>query len=93
MVFPAGSGVSVPEGPVELAMDVRDNDLQFFWRSGGSNDWEPLGPVLDAGVISDEGGRGEHASFTGAFVGMFAFDTSGRAKPADFSRFAYESIR
>ncbi|WJH40046.1 glycoside hydrolase family 43 protein [Aliirhizobium terrae] len=93
MVFPAGSGVSIPDGPVELALDVRDNDLQFFWRPGGSNDWETIGPVLDAGVISDEGGRGEHASFTGAFVGMFAFDTSGRAQTADFSRFAYETIR
>jgi xylan 1,4-beta-xylosidase len=92
MVFPAGSGVSIPDGPLELAMDVQDNDLQFFWRPGGSNDWEAIGPVLDASVISDEGGRGEHASFTGAFVGMFAFDTSGRAKPADFSRFAYEVI-
>ena len=47
----------------------------------------PVGPVLDASVISDEGGRGEHGSFTGAFVGMVAFDTSGAAMPADFSRF------
>jgi xylan 1,4-beta-xylosidase len=45
--------------------------------------------VLDASVISDEGGRGEHASFTGAFTGMAAFDTSGSAIAADFDRFAY----
>ena len=49
----------------------------------------PAGPELDASVISDEGGRGEHGSFTGAFVGMAAFDTSGRAAPADFAWFAY----
>ena len=49
----------------------------------------PAGPELDASVISDEGGRGEHGSFTGAFVGMVAFDTSGRACPADFATFAY----
>jgi hypothetical protein len=48
-----------------------------------------IGPVLDASVISDEGGRGEHASFTGAFTGMAAFDTSGSAIAADFERFAY----
>ena len=42
---------------------------------------QPAGPELDASVISDEGGRGEHGSFTGAFVGMLAFDTSGRAAP------------
>jgi xylan 1,4-beta-xylosidase len=40
-------------------------------------------------VISDEGGRGEHGSFTGAFVGMLAYDTSGRAREARFARFAY----
>ena len=34
-------------------------------------------------------GRGEHGSFTGAFVGMLAFDTSGSAKPADFDYFSY----
>jgi xylan 1,4-beta-xylosidase len=40
-------------------------------------------------VISDEGGRGAHGSFTGAFVGMMAFDQSGAACPADFARFSY----
>jgi xylan 1,4-beta-xylosidase len=60
---------------------------RFFWRSAG--EWQPAGPELDASVISDEGGRGEHGSFTGAFVGMAAFDTSGRAAPADFASFSY----
>lgn len=40
-------------------------------------------------MISYEGGRGEHGSFTGTFVGMLAFDTSGRAAPADFAHFSY----
>jgi xylan 1,4-beta-xylosidase len=91
MEFPAGSGVSLPDGPVGLALDISDNELQIFWRAGQDGAWQPLGPVLDAGVISDEGGRGEHGSFTGAFAGMLAFDTSGRAKPADFAGFSYES--
>jgi beta-xylosidase len=46
------------------------------------------GPRLDASVISDEGGSGEHASFTGAFVRMAAFDTSGAAIAADFEQYA-----
>ncbi|MBP2528467.1 xylan 1,4-beta-xylosidase [Rhizobium sp. PvP099] len=92
LVWPAGSGVPVPAGPVHLAIEVDDNDLQFFWRAGGANDWEPVGPKLDASVISDEGGRGEHGSFTGAFVGMFAFDTSGRGQHADFDDFTYEPV-
>jgi xylan 1,4-beta-xylosidase len=101
--FPAGHGVSVPDGPLDLAMEVVDNELQFFWRpasadTGGAghstgstaeSGWQAIGPALDAGVISDEGGRGEHGSFTGAFCGMFAFDTSGRAQAADFDFFVY----
>lgn len=101
--FPAGHGVSVPDGPLDLAMEVVDNELQFFWRpasldTGGAGHstgstakpgWQAIGPALDAGVISDEGGRGEHGSFTGAFCGMFAFDTSGRAQAADFDFFVY----
>lgn len=87
--FPIGGGVAVPEGPIHLAMEVEGNDLLFFWRSHSAPAWQPVGPVLDAGVVSDEGGRGEHGSFTGAFVGMFAFDTSGRGQPADFESFAY----
>jgi xylan 1,4-beta-xylosidase len=87
--FPLDKPVALPgDGPVELAMDVDGADLQFHWRLPGT-DWQAVGPVLDASVISDEGGRGEHASFTGAFTGMAAFDTSGSAIAADFDRFAY----
>jgi bifunctional non-homologous end joining protein LigD len=85
--FPLFPPVPLPDGPVDLAVEVADAAQRFFWRSGG--EWTPAGPELDASVISDEGGRGEHASFTGAFVGMLAFDTSGRAAPADFAHFSY----
>ena len=77
----------MPDGPVDLAVELTDATQQFSWRAGG--EWTPIGPVLDACVISDEGGRGEHASFTGAFVGLLAFDISGRAAPADFAHFSY----
>ncbi|MCY1665055.1 glycoside hydrolase family 43 protein [Rhizobium sp. SL86] len=92
MEFPVEGGVSIPDGPVHLSAEVRENDLQFFWRTEHGQAWQPIGPVLDAGVISDEGGRGEHGSFTGAFIGMVAFDITGRAKPADFGRFTYEAL-
>ncbi len=75
------------EGAVGLAMDVDGASLRFFFRTGEA--WEAVGPELDASVVSDEAGRGEHGSFTGAFVGMAAFDTSGGACPADFDSFAY----
>ncbi len=89
MSFPVASGVSVPDGPIQLAMDVKANDLQFFWRPVAQEEWLAIGPKLDAGVVSDEGGRGEHGSFTGAFAAMFAFDTSGRGCAADFQTFVY----
>ena len=54
------------------------------------DDWRAIGPKLNAAVISDEGGRGEHGSFTGAFVGMAAFDVSGKAAEARFTGFSYD---
>ncbi len=73
---------------VKLAAQVDGPDLQFHFDIGAG--WQPFGPALDASVVSDEGGRGEHASFTGAFIGMAAFDTSGSAIAADYSFFSYD---
>ena len=80
----------VSDSPIALAAEVRHAELQFHYRDRSA--WQPLGPVLDASLISDEAGRGEHGSFTGAFVGMAAFDTSGAGRPADFSHFVYERL-
>lgn len=77
----------LPDGAIDLKVETRGPTQQFFWRQGG--DWQAFGPAFDAYVLSDEGGRGEHASFTGAFVGVMAFDVTGSGKEATFSRFAY----
>lgn len=79
--------VAAGPGPVDLAVEVEGPVQHFFWRQAG--DWQALGGALDASVISDEGGRGEHASFTGAFVGMVAHDLTGQGWTADFTRFLY----
>ena len=50
-----------------------------------------VGPALDASLLSDEAGSGEHRSFTGAFVGLFAFGASGGEIAADFRYFDYEA--
>lgn len=83
----SGAPVALSDGPVELRVDVDHAQQQFFWRQQG--DWHPLGAPLNAAVITDEGGRGEHASFTGAFVGMFAMDLTGQGREAQISRFSY----
>jgi len=90
LTFEPDYPVVVPkQGVISLRVRVVEHRLQFFWRQSESEQWEAVGPVLDASVLSDEGGRGEHASFTGTFVGMLAFDISGMAKHADFSHFYY----
>jgi xylan 1,4-beta-xylosidase len=78
-------------GPIHLGVDVRLAELQFRWSEDGVN-WTPVGPVLDASILSDEAGPGAHGSFTGAFVGMAAHDLTGRALPADFDFFHYRNI-
>lgn len=78
---------TLPDGPVSLSVTVDGPTQQFYWQAGGEK--HPLGPPCAAYVISDEGGQGEHASFTGAFVGMVAFDITGQGKEARFTRFAY----
>jgi xylan 1,4-beta-xylosidase len=79
--------VPLAPGPLDLAVQVDADMQQFYFRQGG--DWTPLGPALNAAVISDEGGRGEHGSFTGAFVGMLAFDITGQGQRATFQSFDY----
>jgi xylan 1,4-beta-xylosidase len=76
----------LPEGAVEIGVRV-EAARQQFWLNG-----QPVGPELDASVISDEGGRGEHASFTGAFVGVVAHDLSGQGWQGDVIRFEYEPL-
>lgn len=89
LTFPLQDNIPLAGGgPVRLAADVDGATLQFLADTGQG--WTNIGPVLDASLISDEAGRGEHGSFTGAFVGMVAFDTSGAAIPADFDWFCYE---
>jgi xylan 1,4-beta-xylosidase len=88
---PLEAPVPLPgDGPVRLAARVDHAALQFAYAIGDGG-WRDVGPVLDASVLSDEGGGGEHRSFTGAFVGMFAFDISGSEITADFGYFDYEA--
>ncbi|WP_425070255.1 glycoside hydrolase family 43 protein [Sagittula sp. S175] len=79
--------VPIPEGEISLAVEVDNARQQFFYNLGDG--WEKLGPELDASILSDEGGRPLVGFFTGAFVGMMAFDTSGMGMTADFTRFDY----
>ena len=89
LTFPLAEPIALPgTGPVASRRRGRRRRSCSSSTTPASG-WQRVGPVLDASVISDEGGRGAHGSFTGAFVGMLAFDTTGAARPADFSHFSY----
>lgn len=83
-----GAIVAVPEGPVRLAVTVDGAGQQFHWATG-TGDFAPLGATLDAAILSDEGGRGEHANFTGTFVGILAHDLTGQGWTALVTAFSY----
>ena len=92
MEFGLDQPLPVPDGPIRLAAEVHGPALQFFCDLGSG--WQAIGGALDASVISDEGGsRGVHGSFTGAFIGMLVFDTSGAGCPADFGHFDYAPLK
>jgi len=89
LTFPLAAPIPLgADQAVRLAVSVDHAKLQFAYAQGGV--WRDVGPVLDASILSDEAGAGEHRSFTGAFVGMVAFDTSGGGFGADFRYFEYE---
>ena len=84
--------ITVPEGvPIHLKVEVKYDLLRFYWSLEGAN-WQPVGPPLDASLLSDEAGKGEGANFTGAFVGMACHDVTGFRQHADFSRFTYREV-
>jgi xylan 1,4-beta-xylosidase len=97
-VFPGGHTsmgtahpVPVPSGvPIRMKAEVRGTALRFYYAVPGG-DWTRVGAILDASLLSDECGPGEHGNFTGAFVGMAANDMGGLVMPADFSHFVYRN--
>jgi hypothetical protein len=48
----------------------RETTIQCFCRTSMTDDRIEIDAIPDASVISDERGRGEHASVIGAFVGI-----------------------
>ena len=88
--LPLKQSYPILDGPVQLRVDVDHSQQQFYYRQRG--DWIAIGVPCDAAMISDEAGRGEHASFTGTFVGMLAFDVTGQGRTALFDDFTYQAI-
>lgn len=82
-----GAKVAVSDRGVWPAVSV-GGALQQFFRATATGAFIAFDDPLDAAITSDEGGRGDHAGFTGAFVGMVAQDLTGQGWSAlvlDFS--------
>ncbi len=87
-----GAGVTLPpEGSVELGAELKDGALQFFYSMADSAR-QPVGPVLDATLLSDDRVIENGAwGFTGCFIALCAQDSADSAIPADFDLFDYRS--
>jgi xylan 1,4-beta-xylosidase len=92
---PGGRDIATGDGAIALACEIDHDRLQFYWRAGGLSagrldGWLPVGPVLDAGKLSDD--YCADPAFTGAFVGLCCQDLSGLALHADFDWFEYHRL-
>ncbi len=80
--------IPIPEGRIELRVEVDEERLRFAWRVEGG-EWQWLPQQFDASILSDEATAPGLPNFTGAFVGMACQDMSGAALHADFDWFEY----
>ncbi|AHE53231.1 glycoside hydrolase family 43 protein [Sphingomonas sanxanigenens] len=80
---------ALPDGAIELRVDVDGAALRFAWRSAGDREWQVLPMTLDASILSDEATLPGLPNFTGCFVGMACQDLSGTGLAADFEWFRY----
>jgi len=79
---------------VYLKLTLKHEQAQFLYSADG-HAWTAVGPLLDAGRMSDENAEAKRGGFlldqgfTGAFVGVCVQDLSGARLLADFDYFAY----
>ncbi len=62
-----------------------DHERLVFFVSPDGLDWRAVGPVCDAGRLSDDHGSELH--FTGTLIGLAAHDLLGTRLEADFDYF------
>lgn len=79
---------------IYLKAEFNNAQLQFFFGLE-EDQWDPIGPVLDGSILSDDfvgqsGGQSFYPCFTGAFYGLCSQDLSGQGQHADFAYFEYK---
>ena len=73
--------VAVESRELFLRATLSGAELQFSW-SYQDRDYQNIGPVLDASILSDD--YGTRWGFTGTFVGMACQDLTGNNMTAEF---------
>ena len=81
--------VSGPQRPIKLSVECDSRNLQFYWAYE-NEDFNPIGPKLDALILSDDYVYEKKSGFTGAFVGIAASDKFNTGIYADFDYFNYK---
>ena len=84
-----GDYVYLPRGEsqIHLRVEVDQEKLQF-WYALDQGEFAPIGPVLDASILSDEHAAGW--AYTGAVVGITAVDNFNKDSEALFTEFYQE---
>ncbi len=78
--FPLGTEpVPVPAGPIFLRFAIDNADLQFSWSADG-DEFNDIGPTLDASILSDD--YGDNWGFTGCFIALACQDLTGGRRTA-----------
>ena len=84
-----------PELSIYFKAILTGKDLQCYYAVNPDL-WHPIGPVIDASILSDdyvrEGGLQYRPAFTGTFVGMCCQDLTGNGHPVDFKFFSYKEL-
>ncbi|MGB8453448.1 MAG: glycoside hydrolase family 43 protein [Anaerocolumna sp.] len=74
---------------IHLKVSVDHDKLQFFYSTTKEEEYQKIGPILDASILSDE--ACQEGWFTGAMVGLCCQDLTGFRTFADFDYFEYRA--
>lgn len=99
VLFTCNAGTLVKKAEVLLSEDQADKALmlsletdsetaRFFWKTEEDESFTQIGGPCDASILSDEHARG----FTGAHVGLYCHDMTGKGFRADFDYFTLRKL-
>ena len=81
--------------PIFLKANLQRAQLQFYYATE-PKEWQKVGPILDASILSDdyvrEGSNRYRPAFTGTFIGLCCQDLTGNSKACDFQFFTYNEL-